>query len=217
MKRLYHFLQRKCSRRNRGYSRDISLSHGGFCSGSLSTHHGRASFTCGRDCSVTYTRRPSACPPLPPPAPYSVSAGFSCDTHGSLEVTSGDCGVTSGWDPTVGTVPVYGPGTRYEDVGPVLTSGGSTYHAGDLGMAEGAGYGYTMPLRDTLTAGRVTEGPGYYGEGLGYGAGAFPGPELGPAGGGCAQVVQQKCPVVVPPIKSQQCKQSPQWPPVQKK
>ncbi|RMB90674.1 hypothetical protein DUI87_32938 [Hirundo rustica rustica] len=102
---LYHCLRRKCSRRNRGYSREISLSHGGFCSGSLSTRHGRASFSCGREGSVTYSRRPSSCPPLPAPAPYSIPgipAGYPCDTPGSLAVASGDCGVTSGWDLTGG-------------------------------------------------------------------------------------------------------------------
>lgn len=95
-----------------------------------------------------------------------------------------------------------------EDLGP-------GYHPGGLGLDDGMGYGYSTPLSDPLTHGGVTEGSGCYGAGLGYGVGALPGPELG---SGCAQVVQQKCPVVVPPqIQSQQCKQSPQWPPVQKK
>ncbi|XP_023797539.1 pupal cuticle protein 36-like [Cyanistes caeruleus] len=219
LKRLYHCLRRKCSRRNRGYSREISLSHRGFCSGSFSNHHGRASFSCGREGSVTYSRRPPPCPPRPAPAPFSISGGFSCDTDGSLVVASGDCGVSSGWDVTVGTVPVYGSGggAGYsgEGAAPALGSA-SIHHGGDLGMAggAGAGYGYTAPLRDTLSTGGVAEGSGYYG---GYGTGTFPGPELSPAGGECAQVVQQKCPVVVPTIKTQQCKQSTHWPPIQKK
>lgn len=108
-----------------------------------------------------------------------------------------------------------------EDLGPAIPGagggGGSVYHGRDLGIAEGAGYGYPAPLSDGLSAGGVTEGSGYYGGGLGYGAGTLPGPELSPAGAGCAQVVQQKCPVVVPTIKTQQCKQSTHWPPVQKK
>lgn len=114
-------------------------------------------------------------------------------------------------------------GYSSEDLGPVTGSAGgggrSIYHRGDLGISEGAGagYGYAAPLSDTLTPGRVTEGSGYYGGGLGYGTGTFPGPELSPEGGGCTQVVQQKCPVVVPPIKTQQCKQSTLWPPIQKK
>ncbi|XP_050840453.1 uncharacterized protein LOC108963496 isoform X2 [Serinus canaria] len=223
---LYHCLRRKWSRRNRGYSRDISLSHSGFCSGAFTNHHGRASFSCGGDTSVTYSRRPSACPPPPAPAPYSISGRFSCDADGSLVVSSGDGGVTSGWDPIVGTVPVYGSGVGMgyggEDVGSVMGSagggGGSVYHGGDSGA--GAGYGYSAPLSDTLSTGGVSEGSGYYGGGYGYGTygtGMLPGPELSPAGGGCAQVVQQKCPVVVPTIKSQQCKQSTHWPPIQKK
>nr|XP_030147490.3 glycine-rich cell wall structural protein 2-like [Taeniopygia guttata] len=223
MKRLYHYLRRKCSRRNRGYSRDISMNHRGFCSGAFANRHGHTSFSCSGESSVTYSRRPSSCPPLPAPAPYSTSGGYSWDT-------SGDCGVTSGWDPTVGTIPVYGPGVGMgyssEDVGPAISSagggGGSIYHGGNSGMAEeaGAGYGYSAPLSDTLSTGRVSEGSGYYGGGYGYGthgAGTFLGPELGPAGGGCAQVVQQKCPVVVPPVKTKQCKQSTHWPPIQKK
>ncbi|KAL2295573.1 hypothetical protein Nmel_018683 [Mimus melanotis] len=191
---LYHCLRRKCSRRSRGYSRDISLSHRRFCSGSFSD--GRASFSCGGEGSVTYSRRPPCCPPLPAPAPYSIPAGSSCDSHAWPVATSGRCGLTSGWEAPVGAVPVYGP----EDVG-----------AGDLG----AGYGYSAPLSDTLTPGGVAEGSGGYD---GYGAAAFPGAELGHTGGECAQVVQQKCPVVVPAtVKGQQCKQSTQWPPIQKK
>ncbi|XP_053856902.1 uncharacterized protein LOC128820273 [Vidua macroura] len=209
---IYHYLRRKCSRRNRGYSREISLSHRRFCSGAFANRHGRASFSYDGEGSVTYSRRPSSCLPLPAPAPYSISGGYSCDT-------GGDCGVTSSWDLTVGTVPVYGSGVGMgyssEDVGPV-------YHGGNSGMAEGAGagYEYSAPLSDTLCTGGVSEGSGYYGGGYGYGthgSGTFPGPELSPAGGGCAQVVQQKCPVVVPTIKTQQCKQSTHWPPIQKK
>lgn len=96
-------------------------------------------------------------------------------------------------------MPVYGSG---------VVAG---YDGGDLGV----GYGYSEPLSDALTTGGVVEGSGSYG---GYGAATFPSAELGPAGGECAQVVQQKCPVVVPTaIKTQQCKQSTQWPPIQKK
>ncbi|XP_057243422.1 uncharacterized protein LOC130586585 [Malurus melanocephalus] len=223
LKRIYHWLRRKCSRRHRGYSREMSLSHHGFCSGAFSNRHGRASFSCSGDGSVHYTRRPPPWRPPPPPAPYSISGRFSCDGEGSIVVSSGDSGVTSGWDATVGTVPVYGPGVGMgygsEDLGPVISStgggGGSMYHGGDLGITGGAGggYGYSTPL----TTGGVTEGSGYYGGGLGYGIGTFPAVELSPAGGGCAQVVQQKCPVVVPSTKTQQCKQSTHWPPVQKK
>ncbi|XP_017595555.1 PREDICTED: uncharacterized protein LOC108448107 [Corvus brachyrhynchos] len=222
LKRLYHCLRRRW--RNRGYSRDISLSHRRFCTGALSNSHGNASFSCEGEGSITYSRRPLSCPARPAPAPYSISGGYSCDSDRSI---SGDCGVTSGWDVTVGTVPVYGSGVGMgyssEDLGPVISSAGgggrSVCHRGDLGIAEGAGarYGYPAPLSDTLTTGRVTEGSGYYGGGLGYETGTFPGPELSPEGGGCAQVVQQKCPVVVPTIKTQQCKQSTRWPPIQKK
>lgn len=96
-------------------------------------------------------------------------------------------------------MPVYGSG---------VVAG---YDGGDLG----AGYGYSEPLSDALTTGGVVEGSGSYG---GYGAATFQSSELGPAGGECTQVVQQKCPVVVPTaIKTQQCKQSTQWPPIQKK
>ncbi|XP_056366764.1 uncharacterized protein LOC130263253 [Oenanthe melanoleuca] len=202
LKRLYHCLRRKCSRRNRGYSREISLGHRRFCSGSFSD--GRASFTCGGEGSVSYSRRPSCWPPLPAPVPYSIPVGSSCD---GPVATSGRCGLTSGWEVAVETVPVYGAAVAAgygEDVG----GGGFIQHGGDLG----AGYGYSAPLSDTLTAGGVTEGAG------GYGVATFPTPELIPAGGECAQVVQQKCPVVVPTaIKTQQCKQSTQWPPIQKK
>nr|XP_005496813.1 keratin, type II cytoskeletal 2 oral-like [Zonotrichia albicollis] len=233
LKRLYHYLRRKWSRRNRGYSREISLSHHGFCSGAFTNRHGRASFSCGRDSSVTYSRRPSSCPPLPAPAPYSISGRFSCDTDGSLVVSSGDCGVTSSWDPVVRTVPVYGSGMGMEyggeDVGSVISSagggGGSVYHGGSSRVVEGAGagYGYSAPLSDTLSTGGLSEGSGYYGGGYGYGTygtygtGMLPGPEISPVGTGCAQVVQQKCPVVIPTIKSEQCKQSTHWPPIQKK
>ncbi|KAL9823034.1 uncharacterized protein GJ701_015864 [Geothlypis trichas] len=227
LKRLYHSLRRKWSWRNRGYSREISLGHRGFCSGAFTGRHGRASFSCGGDSSVTYSRRPSPCPPLPAPAPYSISGRFSCDTDGSLVVSGGDCGVTSGWDPVVRTVPVYGSGVGMEycggDVGSVISSstgGGSVYHGGSSGVVEGAGagYGYSAPLGDPLSAGGVSEGSGHYGGGYGYGTygtygtGMLAGPELSPA-----QVVQQKCPVVVPTIKSEQCKQSTLWPPIQKK
>ncbi|XP_032568732.1 5'-3' exoribonuclease 2-like [Chiroxiphia lanceolata] len=171
--KLYRCLRAKCAHRHRGYSREISLHHGGFCSGSFSDPLGRASFSCGREGSVTYTRRPSYCPrpsysprpsycpPVPASPPYSVSGGYTCGGEGSVVITSGDCGDTD-----------------------ALAGGG-------------------------------TGGPGYYGGGSGYALGGVS--ELSPGGAGCSQVVQQKCPVVIPSTKSQQCKQKSHWPPRQKK
>ncbi|XP_064494511.1 keratin, type I cytoskeletal 9-like [Pseudopipra pipra] len=221
LKKLYRCLRAKCAHRRRGYSRDISLHHGGFCSGSFSDPLGRASFSCGREGSVTYTRRPSYsprpsyCPPVPASPPYSVSGGYTCGGGGSVVIPGGGCGGTAGWGGTGGTVPVYAPRGGGGDWGHSLGGeGGSTLHPGDLG--GGSGYGFPAPPSDA-SAGGGTGGPGYYSGGSGYAPGGVSGPELSPGGGGCSQVLQQKCPVVVPSTKSQQCKQKSHWPPGQKK
>ncbi|XP_071435574.1 PE-PGRS family protein PE_PGRS26-like [Pithys albifrons albifrons] len=229
LKAIYHLLRCKRAHRNRGYSSEISLGHGRYCRGSFSNPHGHVSFTCGREGSVSYTRRPSYCPwpsycpPVPRSPPYSISGGYTCDTDGSVAIGSGDGGGTSGWGVTVGTVPVYGTGGGggYGMEGSGHAMGisegeeGSVYPDGAPG--GGAGYGYSDPPSDALMPGGVSEGAGGSSGGSGYALGGFSGPEHGPGGGGCSQVVQQKCPVVVPNIKTQQCKQSNLWPPSQKK
>lgn len=119
-----------------------------------------------------------------------------------------------------GTVPTYSPrgaaGYGSEDagwgmVGGSAGGGGSGCYSGKLGVGRGSGYGYDAPQRQKAVT--TSAGQGLYGGASGYGTGG----ELSSGGAGMAQVMQQKCPVVIPDIEPQQIKQSSQWPPIQKK
>lgn len=119
-----------------------------------------------------------------------------------------------------GTVPTYSPrgaaGYGSEDagwgmVGGSAGGGGSGCYSGKLGVGRGSGCGYDAPQRQKAVTTSV--GQGLYGGASGYGNGG----ELSSGGAGMAQVMQQKCPVVIPDIEPQQIKQSSQWPPSQKK
>ncbi|XP_009579895.1 PREDICTED: loricrin-like, partial [Fulmarus glacialis] len=212
---IYHCLHRRCARRNRGYSNDISSHHRGCCSSSLQGH---GSFFCGGEGSVIYSRGASSCQPMPTSTTYGVAGGYRCGGDGSVVITSGDSEGTPGWGIAGGTVPVYGTGGAIgcssEDSGQNIigSSGGGGGSSGKLGITEGGGPGYgydTSPSKKALTTGGGS-GSG----GSGYGIGECSGPELS---AGSSQAMQQKCPVVIPSIEVNQSKQTNQWPPSQKK
>ncbi|XP_054252931.1 keratin, type I cytoskeletal 9-like [Indicator indicator] len=227
--KLYRWLRGRCARR--GYSNEISVRHRGFCSGrgTFSGRRGHGSLFCDGETSITYSRRPSCLQPAPACPSRSLPGGYPCGSDGSVVISGGDTGGTSGWGITVGTTPVYGSGYGSEDSGTTIvgSSGGgagsscysgSSAVGGGHGYSYGYDYGYEESPRERVSTTRGgSGGPGYYGGGSGYGLGAGSGPEFSPAGAGSCQAMQQKCPVVVPSIKSQQTKQSSQWPPSQKK
>ncbi|XP_068025189.1 uncharacterized protein [Melanerpes formicivorus] len=226
LKKLYRWLRGRCARR--GYSSEISVHHRGFCSGrgAFSGRRGHGDLFYDGESSITYSRRPSCLQPTPASPSRSLPGGYPCGSDGSVVISGGgDAGGTSGWGITVGTIPVYGSGCGSEDSGTNIVGGsggaaGSGCYGGSSaaggGYSYSYGYGYEESPRVSATGGG-SGGLGYYGGGSGYGLGAGSGPEFSPAGAESCQTMQQKCPVVVPSIKSQQTKQSSQWPPSQKK
>lgn len=224
---IYHCLRRRCARRNRGYSDEISSHHRGHHSGGFPTLQGHGSFFCGGEGSVIYScsRGPSFCQPMPRSSTYSIEGGYRCGGEGSVAISSGDSGGTSRWGIAEGTVPVYGTGSGIgcgsEDV--IESSGGgggSICHSGKLGITEGGGSGYgydASPREKALTTYGGSGGSVSYSGGSGYGMGGCSGPELSSGVGGSSQAMQQKCPVVVPTVEAQQSKQTSHWPPSQKK
>ncbi|XP_074020491.1 uncharacterized protein [Numenius arquata] len=227
---IYHCLRGRCHRQNRGYSGEISSHHRGLCSssGGVSSLQGHGSFFCGGEGSVSYSRRPSFCQPMPTSSTYSIGGGYRCGGEGSVAITCGDSGETSGWSTAGGTVADYGTGggigCSTEGSGRNIIDssggGGSSCHSGRLGIIEGGGSGYrydVSPRENALTTYGGSGGSGYYSGGSGYGIEGCSGPELSSGGGGSSQAMQQKCPVVVPDIKAHQSKKTSQWPLSQKK
>ncbi|XP_010196459.2 keratin, type I cytoskeletal 9-like [Colius striatus] len=224
---IYQYLRGRCNRRHRGYGNEISSHHGWFGGGSRrpSNIQGHGSFFCGGEGSVIYSRGASFSQPTPSPSPYSLAGRYSCGVDGSVTIDNSDSGGTSGWGVSVGTVPVYGTGEGMgcssEDSGIAGSSGGgrgSSYHSGRLGITVGGSYGYdASPRENPLTTGGDSYGPGYYGGGSGYDMGGHSGPEFSSGGSGSSQIIQQKCPVVIPSIEPKQSKQTSHWPPIQKK
>ncbi|XP_009984264.1 PREDICTED: loricrin-like, partial [Tauraco erythrolophus] len=223
---IYHCLRGRCARRSRGYNENSH--HGGCYSSSegFSSLQGHGSFFCGREGSVTCSRGTSSWQPMPTSSTCSIAAGYSCGGDGSVVIASDDSGGTSGWGVAEGTVPVYSTGRRIgysrEDSGRNIigSSGGGGGSTGRLGITVGGGSGYgydASPRERALTTGGDGDGSGYYSGGSGYGTGGYSGPELSSGGGGSSQATQQKCPVDVPKIKTQQSKQTSHWPPSQKK
>ncbi|XP_063213708.1 uncharacterized protein LOC134526132 [Chroicocephalus ridibundus] len=222
--KIYHCLRRRCARRNRGYSDEISH-HPGHCSSSLQGH---GSIFCGGEGSVIYSRGPSSCPFMPTSSTYSIGGGYRCGGEGSVAISCGDSGETSGRGIAGGTVPVYGTGGRIgcgsEGSGwNIIDScgdGGPSGHSGKLSITEGggSGYGYDVsPREKALTTYGGSGGSGYYSGGSGYDIGGCASQELSSGGGGSSQAMQQKCPVVVPNIEAHQSKKTNHWPPSQKK
>ncbi|XP_010018422.1 PREDICTED: glycine-rich cell wall structural protein 2-like, partial [Nestor notabilis] len=221
---IYHYLRgrMRCGRRNRGYGNEIS-SHHSSCGGFPSIE-GHGSFFCGGEGSVVYSRGASSLEPRPTSSTYSVSGGYRSSGDGSIVISSSDSRGTSGWGIARGTVSVYGGGrgTGYsseDSCRNIIGSGGgggSGRHCDRLGITagEGSGYGYDSSPRCIPGAGG---GSGHYSVGSGYGMGEYSCPEFSSGGSEFSQVVQQKCPVVIPSIEAQQSKQSNHWPPSQKK
>ncbi|XP_052558961.1 uncharacterized protein LOC128090602 [Tympanuchus pallidicinctus] len=207
---IFQFLRGRCSRRNRGYSNGISSHYGG-----TSSLQGRGSIYCSGEGSIIYSRGAA-----PTSFPYSITAGCTPSSDGVVVISGGDSEGARGWSTTGGTVPTYSPrgavGYGTEDTGWGTVSGsagggGSGCYGGKLGVGRGSGYGYDASQRQKAVS--TSAGQGMYGGASGYGTGG----ELSSGGGGMAQVMQQKCPVVIPDIEPQQIKQSCQWPPSQKK
>lgn len=225
---IFHCLRGRCSRRNRGYNNDIPSHYGG-CQGCSSSIEGRGSFFFGGDGSVTCSREASPCPIMPASSTCSVSAGYSCGGDGAVIISSGDSGGTSGWNTAGGTVPAYstrrGAGYGIEDTGRRMVGssgggGGSSCYSGNLGIGAGRGSsygGYACHRENALTAGGSSGELGFSSGASGYGSGEFSSPELSSGGAGSSQAMQQKCPVVIPDIETQQSKKSCHWPPSQKK
>ncbi|XP_010081332.1 PREDICTED: loricrin-like, partial [Pterocles gutturalis] len=180
---IYRYLRERCAQRNRGYSNEIS-SHR---RGNHSNLHGHGSFFCSGEGSIIYSRDASSWQPMSTLSTYNAAGRYRCDGDGSVVITSGNSGGTSGWGAAGGTVPVYGRNPFVSSGG----GGGSTCHSERLGIAGGGG-----------------SGSGYSSRGLGYGIGGYSSPELSYGGGGCSQAIQQKCPVVIPNIDTQQSKRA---------
>ncbi|XP_010298113.2 uncharacterized protein LOC104633567 [Balearica regulorum gibbericeps] len=228
---IYHCLQRRCARRNGGYSNDISSHHRGCCSnsGGFSSLEGHGSFFCGGDGSVIYSRGASSCQPMPTSSTYGIAGGYRCGGDGAVVIASAESGGTSGWGTAGGTLPVYGTGGGIgcgsEDSGQNIIGssgggGGSSCHSGKLGITAGGGLGYgydSLPREKALTTGGGGGRSGYHSGGLGYGVRGCSSPDLSSGGGGSSQTMQKKCPVVIPNIEAHQSKQTSHWPPSQKK
>ncbi|XP_071583186.1 uncharacterized protein [Heliangelus exortis] len=193
LKKIYHWLRRKCLCRNRGYSHEISSHHRGWRGGTI---HGHGSFFCDREGSVTYSRGPSSFQPMPASSTYDISGGYSCSGDGSIVIRSSDSQGTPVWGISGGTVPFYGTrgamGHSSEDS---WRGGGSIHHSGIRYDAS--------PRENAWTSYGGSGGPVYY-SGGGYGTRGYAGPELSYEAGGSSQTTQQKCPVVIPSIKEQQ-------------
>ncbi|XP_035202354.1 loricrin-like [Oxyura jamaicensis] len=226
--RIFQCLRGRCSRRNRGYNNNIPSQYGG-CQGCSSSIEGRGSFFFGGDGSVTCSREASLCPAMPASSTCSVAAGYSCGGDGAVIISSGDSRGTSGWSTAGGTVPAYSTrrGAEYgiEDAGRRMlgssrVGGGSSCYTGNLGISAGRGSSYggdACHREKALTAGGSSGGAGFSSGASGYGSGEFSSPELSPGGAGSSQAMQQKCPVVIPDIETQQSKKSCHWPSSQKK
>ncbi|XP_072702582.1 uncharacterized protein [Ciconia boyciana] len=222
---IYQSLRGRCAHRNRGYSNDISSHHRGACSnsGGFPSLRGHGSFFCDGEGSVIYSRGASSSQPMPASPTYNVVGEYRCGGGGSVVITSSDSEGTSGWGIAGRTVPAYGTreeiGYGSEDSGRNIIGtsgggGGSSCHSGISGVTAGGGSGYGY---DASLTGRGSGGSGYYSGGLGYDIGGCSGPELSSGGGGSSQAMQQKCPVVIPNIETQQSKKTSHWPPSQKK
>lgn len=207
---IFQFFRGRCSRQNRGYSNGISSHYGG-----TPSLQGRGSIFCSGEGSITYSRGAA-----PTSFPYSITAGCTPSSDGVVVISGGDSEGASGWSTTGGTVPTYSPrgavGYGTEDrgwgmAGGSAGGGGSGCYSGKLGVERGSGYGYDASQRQKAVS--TSAGQGLYGGASGYGTRE----ELSSGGAGMAQVMQQKCPVVIPDIEPQQIKQSCQWPPSQKK
>ncbi|XP_010214778.1 PREDICTED: keratin, type I cytoskeletal 9-like [Tinamus guttatus] len=212
---IYRWLRGRCPRRRRGYRHEISSHYGtGYCSrGGVSSLRGHGSFFCDGEGSITYSRASSPCRFMPSSSTFVAGGEYRCAGDGCVVITRGDSGGSSAWGMARGSVCDTEGGPRYsiEDLGSAVSSGagGASSYGGSWGYGTGrdSGYGYEMSSRDKcITAGEGGGGSGYCG-----------GPEIISGGSGCSQSMQQKCPVVVPEIKSDQTKQECQWPLSQKK
>nr|XP_013797879.1 PREDICTED: loricrin-like [Apteryx mantelli mantelli] len=203
---IYQYLRGRCPRRNRGYSHEISSHHGGGygSSGGVSNLQGHGSFFCGGEGSVIYSRGVSPCPSMTASSTYGIGRGYGHGSDGSVVVVSGDSSGSPAWGTARGSVCDTGGGPRYsiEDSGNIVSSGGgggSSCYSGRLGYSS---YGCDASRDKSIMGG----GSGYCG-----------GPEISSGGSGSSPSMQQKCPVVVPDIKSRQTKQDCHWPASQKK
>ncbi|XP_072214430.1 uncharacterized protein [Excalfactoria chinensis] len=210
LRKIFQYLRGRCSRSNRGYSNGISSHYG-----DTSTLHGRGSLFCSGEGSIIYSRGAA-----PTSSPYSITVECTPGSDGVAVISGGDSEGASGWSTMGGTVPTYSPrgaaGYGTEDAGWGMAGGsggdgGSGCYSGKLGVGRGSGYGYGASQKQKAVS--TSSGQGLYGGASGYGTGG----EFSSGGAGMAQVMQQKCPVVIPSIEPQQIKQSCQWPPSQKK
>ncbi|XP_068778271.1 uncharacterized protein [Struthio camelus] len=224
LRRIYQYLRRRCPRRDRGYSHEISSHHGEDygSSGGVSSLQGHGSFFCGGEGSVAYSRGISPCHSMLESSTYGTGEEYRCGGDRSVVLDSGG---SSAWGTARGSVCSTGGGPRYsiEDSGHIVSSGGggvSSSYSGRLGYGtrRGSSYGCDASSRDkSIIMSGDSSGSGYCGGGSGYGTGESSGPEISSGGTGPSQSVQQKCPVVVPDIKSHQTKQACKWPASQKK
>ncbi|XP_064355112.1 loricrin-like [Dromaius novaehollandiae] len=215
LRKIFRWLRGRCPRRNRGYSHEISSHHGGGygSSGGVPSLRGHGSFFCGGDGSVVYSGGISPSHSMAASSTCSVGGGYRCGGGGSVVIASGDRGEASAWGTARGSVLDAGGGPRYsiEDSGNIVSSGGgggSSCYSGRLGYNRTGGSSYwgdaSSRDKSIITAGGSS------------GSGYCRGPEMSSGGSGSSHSVQQKCPVVIPDIKSHHTKQDCHWPASQK-